>query len=51
MSLGSEQTNDSIKHATLEEAHEVIEAIDNNDYDRTEKGIGRSFTCMLCFMP
>jgi MazG family protein len=35
-----EQTNDSIKHATLEEAHEVIEAIDNNDYDELKKELG-----------
>ena len=35
-----EQTNDSIKHATLEEAHEVIEAIDNNDYEELKKELG-----------
>lgn len=35
-----EQTNDSIKHATLEEAHEVIEAIDNNDYAELKKELG-----------
>lgn len=35
-----EQTNDSIKHATLEEAHEVIEAIDNKDYDELKKELG-----------
>ena len=35
-----EQTNDSIKHATLEEAHEVIEAIDNNDPDELKKELG-----------
>lgn len=35
-----EQTNDSIKHATLEEAHEVIEAIDNNDADELKKELG-----------
>lgn len=35
-----EQTNDSIKHATLEEAHEVIEAIDNNDDEELRKELG-----------
>jgi len=35
-----EQTNDSIKHATLEEAHEVIEAIDNNDHEELRKELG-----------
>jgi XTP/dITP diphosphohydrolase len=35
-----EQTNDSIKHATLEEAHEVIEAIDNNNYEELKKELG-----------
>lgn len=35
-----EQTHDSIKHATLEEAHEVIEAIDNNDADELKKELG-----------
>ena len=35
-----EQTNDSIKHATLEEAHEVIEAIDNNDDEELKKELG-----------
>ena len=35
-----EQTNDSIKHATLEEAHEVVEAIDNSDDDELKKELG-----------
>lgn len=35
-----EQTHDSIKHATLEEAYEVIEAIDNNDADELKKELG-----------
>lgn len=35
-----EQTNDSIKHATLEEAHEVVEAIDNNDTEELKKELG-----------
>lgn len=35
-----EQTNDSIKHATLEEAHEVVEAIDNNDQEELKKELG-----------
>jgi MazG family protein len=35
-----EQTNDSIKHATLEEAHEVIEAIDNSDDEELRKELG-----------
>jgi len=35
-----EQTNDSIKHATLEEAHEVIEAIDNKDDEELRKELG-----------
>lgn len=35
-----EQTNDSIKHSTLEEAHEVIEAIDSNDSQELKKELG-----------
>src|SRR3989337_3762500 len=35
-----EQTNDSIKAATIEEAYEVVEAIDNKDYDELEKELG-----------
>lgn len=35
-----EQTNDSIKHSTIEEAYEVVEAIDNNDYDELKKELG-----------
>jgi XTP/dITP diphosphohydrolase len=35
-----EQTNDSIKTATIEEAYEVVEAIDNNDYDELKKELG-----------
>lgn len=35
-----EQTHDSIKHATLEEAHEVVEAIDSNDPNELKKELG-----------
>lgn len=35
-----EQTNDSIKSATLEEAYEVIEAIDNNNFPELKKELG-----------
>jgi MazG family protein len=35
-----EQTNDSIKAATIEEAHEVVEAIDNKDYEELKKELG-----------
>jgi MazG family protein len=35
-----EQTNDSIKSATIEEAYEVVEAIDNKDYDELKKELG-----------
>ncbi len=35
-----EQTNDSIKAATLEEAYEVAEAVDNKDYDELKKELG-----------
>jgi MazG family protein len=35
-----EQTNDSIKANTIEEAYEVIEAIDNKDYDELRKELG-----------
>ncbi|MGB9664563.1 MAG: nucleoside triphosphate pyrophosphohydrolase [Ignavibacteria bacterium] len=34
------QTNDSIKEATLEEAYEVVEAIDQKDYDELKKELG-----------
>ena len=34
------QTNESIRAATLEEAYEVVEAIDNNDYDELKKELG-----------
>ncbi len=34
------QTNDSIKEATLEEAYEVVEAIDNKDDDELKKELG-----------
>jgi MazG family protein len=36
----SEQTNDSIKAATIEEAYEVVDAIDNEDYDELRKELG-----------
>jgi len=35
-----EQTNDSIKAATIEEAYEVVEAIDNKDYNELRKELG-----------
>ncbi len=35
-----EQTNDSIKAATIEEAYEVVEAIDNQDYNELKKELG-----------
>ena len=35
-----EQTNDSIKAATIEEAYEVVEAIDNRDYNELRKELG-----------
>jgi MazG family protein len=35
-----EQTNDSIKAATIEEAYEVVDAIDNKDYDELKKELG-----------
>ncbi len=35
-----EQTNDSIKAATIEEAYEVVEAIDNNNFNELKKELG-----------
>jgi tetrapyrrole methylase family protein / MazG family protein len=35
-----EQTNDSIKDNTIEEAYEVVEAIDNKDYNELKKELG-----------
>ena len=35
-----EQTNDSIKAATIEEAYEVVEAIEKKNYDDLEKELG-----------
>jgi len=35
-----EQTNDSIKANTIEEAYEVVEAVDNKDYDELKKELG-----------
>lgn len=35
-----EQTNDSIKSNTIEEAFEVVEAIDNKNYDELRKELG-----------
>lgn len=35
-----EQTNDSIKAATIEEAFEVVEAIDKKDYEELKKELG-----------
>lgn len=34
------QTNESIKEATLEEAYEVVEAIDEKNYDDLKKELG-----------
>lgn len=34
------QTNDSIKSATLEEAYEVVESIDEKDYEELKKELG-----------
>lgn len=34
------QTNDSIKSATIEEAYEVVDAIDNKDYAELKKELG-----------
>ncbi len=36
----SEQTNDSIKDATIEETYEVVEAIDNNDFNELKIELG-----------
>ena len=35
-----EQTNDSIKANTIEEAYEVVEAIDNKDFEELKKELG-----------
>lgn len=35
-----EQTNDSIKAATIEEAYEVVEAIDHKNFDELKKELG-----------
>ena len=35
-----EQTNDSIKDATIEEAYEVVQAIDEKNYDELKKELG-----------
>lgn len=35
-----EQTNDSIKAATIEEAYEVLESIDNKDFNKLKKELG-----------
>lgn len=35
-----EQTNDSIKAATIEEAYEVVDAIDKKDFDELRKELG-----------
>ncbi len=35
-----EQTNDSIKSATIEEAYEVVEAIDKKNFDELKKELG-----------
>jgi nucleoside triphosphate diphosphatase len=35
-----EQTNDSIKSATIEEAYEVVESIENKDFEELKKELG-----------
>src|SRR5512144_1381809 len=35
-----EQTNDSIKAATIEEAYEVVESIDEKNYEELKKELG-----------
>ena len=35
-----EQTNDSIKAATIEEAYEVVDAIDSKDFTELQKELG-----------
>jgi tetrapyrrole methylase family protein/MazG family protein len=35
-----EQTNESIKAATIEEAYEVVESIDNKDYNELKNELG-----------
>ncbi len=35
-----EQTNDSIKAATIEEAYEVVESIENKDYTELKNELG-----------
>lgn len=42
-----EQTYDSIKSNTLEEAYEVVEAIDNKDYEELKKELGDLFLHVL----
>jgi tetrapyrrole methylase family protein / MazG family protein len=42
-----EQTYDSIKSNTLEEAYEVVEAIDNKDYEELKKELGDLFLHIL----
>ena len=42
-----EQTHDSIKANTLEEAYEVIESIDNKDYNELKKELGDLFLHIL----
>lgn len=42
-----EQTHDSIKANTLEEAYEVVESIDNKDYDELKKELGDLFLHVL----
>ena len=42
-----EQTFDSIKSNTLEEAYEVVEAIDNKDYNELKKELGDLFLHIL----
>ena len=42
-----EQTHDSIKSNTLEEAYEVVEAIDNKDYEELKKELGDLFLHIL----
>ncbi len=46
-SWDKEQTNDSIKAATLEEAYEVVESIDNKDFEELKNELGDLFFHVL----
>jgi XTP/dITP diphosphohydrolase/tetrapyrrole methylase family protein/MazG family protein len=42
-----EQTHESVKHLLIEEAYEVVEAIDQNDWDALKKELGDIFLHVL----